>query len=287
MKAIHLLTAVIVSVSIFSCKKNVDVVTSDNVVAKTMLNVSYGSDPLENMDIYLPANRSINTTKVLIMIHGGAWESGDKTDLTDYVDTMKNRLPGYAIFNINYRLSVNSSTVFPAQENDVKAAFDFIMNNAADYIISQKVVLLGVSAGGHLALLQGYKYNSLVKPEAIVSFFGPTDLIDMYNNPASTFVSSSVLAAIIGTTPSQDSLLYANSSPINFVSSASPPTILLHGGLDPLVRPQQAISLQSKLQVSGVINQLVFYPTEGHGWTGASLTDSFDKIQAFLSANVQ
>ncbi|MDP4283543.1 MAG: alpha/beta hydrolase [Bacteroidota bacterium] len=287
MKVIHLLTAVTISVAIFSCKKNVDVVASGNAVAKTMLNVSYGADPLENMDVYLPTNRSVTTTKVLIMIHGGAWESGDKTDLTSYVDTMKNRLPGYAIFNINYRLSVNSINVFPAQENDVKAAFDFIMNKAADYIISQKVVLLGVSAGGHLALLQGYKYDSNVKPEAIVSFFGPTDLIDMYNNPASPIVSSSLLASIIGTTPSQDSLLYANSSPINFVSSSSPPTILLHGGLDLLVRPQQAMSLQSKLQASGVINEFVFYPTEGHGWTDANLTDSFDKIQAFLSANVQ
>jgi len=285
MRLSQLITAAILSVSIFSCKKNINTML-DSRVTKTMQNVSYGSSSLQNMDIYLPAGRSVNVTKILIMIHGGAWEAGDKSNLADYMDTMKNRLPGYAIFNINYRLSANGSNIFPTQENDVKTAFDFIINKSSEYSISQKVVLLGVSAGGHLALLQGYKYDSPVKPEAIVSFFGPTDITDMYNNPASPFIPSSEIAAIVGTTPSQDSTLYANSSPVNFVSPASPPTILLHGGIDIIVRPQQAIALQLELQAAGVINQYVFYPTEGHGWTGANLTDSFDKIEAFLSANV-
>src|SRR5258708_71725 len=264
MKIKHFLTVLSLSILIFSCQKQQDFST-DNNAAKTILNISYGTDPLQDMDAYLPANRSTASTKVLIAIHGGAWESGDKTDFSDYIDTFKNRLPDYAIFNINYRLSVNGTNVFPTQENDVKAAFDYIVNNSGGYNISHKIVLLGVSAGGHLALLQGYKYDSPVKAEAIVSFFGPTDIADMYYNPASILVASSVLAAIVGTTPIQDSLLYANSSPINFVTPFSPPTILLQGGLDPLVRPQQAISLQTKLQASGVINQYVFYPNEGHG----------------------
>src|SRR5439155_13593485 len=106
-----------------------------------------------------------------------------------------------------------------------------------------------------------------VKPKAIVSFVGPTDMRDMYLNPASPLIPP-LIAAVVGKTPSQDSLLYASSSPINFVSSSSPPTILLHGGADPLVKPSQATSLQVKLQAAGVVNQYVFYPTEGHGWVG-------------------
>ena len=286
MKVKHFLTALILSILIFSCQKQKDF-SSDNNAAKTILNISYGADSHQNMDAYLPANRTTGSTKVLIVIHGGAWESGDKSDLSDYIDTFKNRLADYAIFNINYRLSVNGTNVFPAQENDVKVAFDYILNNSASYNISHKIVLLGISAGGHLALLQGYKYDSPARPEAIISFFGPTDIADMYYNPASILVASPVLAAIVGTTPIEDSLLYANSSPINFVTHSSPPTILLHEGLDPIVRPQQAMALQTKLQASGIINQYVFYPNEGHGWTGADLIDSFNKIQAFLSANVK
>ena len=285
MKFLRSITVIIIPALMLSCQKNKGAIDT-NIEAKTILGASYGPEPSQNMDVYLPAGRSVTSAKILLMIHGGAWESGDKADMRAYIDTIKNRLPGYAIFNINYRLSVNSSSVFPTQENDIKKAFDFIINKSAEYNLSQKVVLMGVSAGGHLALLQGYKYVSPVKAAAIVSFFGPTDMTDMYNNPASPLVPASYIAAVVGTTPSEDSLLYATSSPVNFVSSASPPTILLHGGLDPLVRPQQAVSLQLKLRDSGVINQYVFYPAEGHGFTNATVADSFDKIQEFLSSNV-
>lgn len=271
----------------FSCRKTSEPGTgTQSIAAKTMMNVFYGSDPLQNMDVYLPANRSTSSTKVLVMIHGGAWESGDKTELNGYVDTMKKRLPDYAIFNINYRLSINGVNTFPTQENDTKAALQYIINNAGNYIISKKVVLLGASAGGHLALLQGYKYNTPVVPKAIISFFGPTDMTAMYNDPANPLMPL-LLALVIGKIPIQDPTLYANSSPINFVSSSSPPTILLHGGQDPLVKPSQAVTLQAKLQAAGVVNQYVFYPGDGHGWVGPDLSDSFDKIQAFLTANVQ
>jgi acetyl esterase/lipase len=273
-------------VVMFSCKKNSDVaIAADaNVVAKTMLNVSYGASSENKMDVYLPANRSTASTKVFVMIHGGGWNAGDKTDLTGYVDTLRNRFPDYAIFNINYRLATGSN-LFPAQENDVKSAIQFMLSNAADYGISEKFVLMGVSAGAHLALLQGYKYSSQLKPKAIIDFFGPTDLVDMYNHPTNPLIPTGMVF-VVGKTPAQDSLLYANSSPINFVSASSSPTIILHGGMDPLVSVTQATMLKAKLDAAGVVNQYVFYPTEGHGWYGANLSDSFNKIEAFIKANV-
>ncbi len=278
------------SVFFFSCSKNIDQTPAppppDKINPETILNVSYGSSSLQNMDIYLPADRSTSSTRVIVMIHGGSWESGDKTELTEFVDTLKRRLPDYAIVNINYRLSVNGNNVFPTQENDTKAALQFIVDNAAKYLISKKVVLLGVSAGGQLALLQGYKYNSLVVPKAIISFYGPTDLTAMYNDPGDALIPPA-LAEIVGKTPLQDPSIYINSSPVNFVSSSSPPTIFFQGGMDLLVKASQAVSLQSKLQAAGVVNQYVLYPNEGHGWLGLNLFDSFNKIQAFLSANVK
>lgn len=236
--------------------------------------------------IYL-AGRSAVTTKVLVLIHGGAWATGDKTDFASFVDSLRRRLPGYAIFNINYRLSTGTSNSFPAQENDTKAAIEFIYSKRDEYKISDKFVLLGASAGGHLALLQGYKYNSPVKVKAIVSFFGPTDMTDLYNNPASPFIPAATIAQIVGATPASNPALYQQSSPINFVTAQSPPTILLHGGMDPLVSPSQAVSLDTKLQLMGVVHQYVFYPTEAHGWAGDNLVHSFNQVQAFLTINVQ
>jgi len=264
-----------------SCKKDD---SPEQDMSVTMLNVSYGTNSQQKMDVYLPATRSTTTTKVMIMIHGGAWNSGDKVDFNEYVDSLKKREPTYAIFNINYRLA-NVSDLFPAQELDVRAAVDFIYNKRQEYKISDKFVLVGASAGAHLALLQGYKYSTPVKPKAIIDFFGPTDLVDMYNNPPNALVQP-LLVAVTGVTPTANTL-YTQSSPINYITSQSPPTMILHGGTDIVVSPTQSVLLNTKLQSAGVIHQYFFYPTEGHGWVGANLSDSFNKIQAFLAANVQ
>ncbi len=277
---------IFVIVFLFSCQKEKTNNPPATFAEKTELNVAYGTDGSQKMDVYLPAGRTSTTTKVIILIHGGGWSTGDKSDFTVYVDTLKHRLPGYAIFNINYRLAAGASNLFPTQENDVNAAIGFIYNKRNEYAISDKFVLLGNSAGGHLSLLQAYKYMSLVKIKAVVDFYGPTDLVDMYNNPASIFAPPSALAAVVGGTPITNPVMYQQSSSINFVSAQSPPTIILQGGVDVLVSPSQSVTLKNKLVTFGVVNQYVFYPTENHGWIGTNLTDSFDKITAFLNVNV-
>ncbi len=169
MKLFRYLPFVIIISFFISCKK-----TTDNggggtntTAAQTLPNVAYGTDAAQKMDVYLPANRTIASTKVMVMIHGGGWSTGDKIDFASFIDTMKRRLPDYAIFNINYRLSTGTANLFPTQENDVKAALQFIFNKSAEYLISDKYVLIGASAGAHLAMLQGYKYTTPVKPKYV------------------------------------------------------------------------------------------------------------------------
>jgi acetyl esterase/lipase len=273
-------------VLVISCQKETAGGSGSTAVTEqSYMNVSYGNDAQQKMDVYLPAGRSTVTTKLIILIHGGAWSSGDKSDFNAYVDTLKKRQPGYAIFNLNYRLATAAGTFFPTQENDVKAAFDYILSKTGEYKISQKTVLLGASAGGHLALLQGYKYTSPVKVKAIIDFFGPTDMVSLHNSPADPALVP-VLEILLGGTPASNPSMYQQSSPINFVDAQSPPTMILQGGADPLVPVAQSVSLDTKLQTMGVVHQYVFYPTEGHGWIGADLTNSFNAIQAFLAANV-
>jgi acetyl esterase/lipase len=279
-----LILLLFVSVAIISCQKESP--TDTTATAKTELNVAYGADALQKMDVYLPAGRSESSTKVIILIHGGAWSSGDKADFTPFVDTLKNRLPGYAIINLNYRMATGTSNLFPAQEMDVKAAIEFIYSKKTEYKISDKWVLLGNSAGAHLSLLHAYKYSTPVKIKAVVDFYGPTDMVEMYNNPASILVPASAVQAVVGATPTTNLTLYQQSSSITFVTPQSPPTIILHGGVDVVVSPNQSTALRTRLITAGVINQYVFYPTENHGWLGANLSDSFDKITVFLTTNV-
>lgn len=264
-----------------SCQKE----NATSTPAATHLNVAYGTHAKQVMDIYLPSGRSVDATKVMILIHGGAWSSGDKSDFNIHVDTLKKRLPDYAIFNVNYRLATAMADLFPSQENDIKAAYDFVLSKTAEYKVSQQIVLLGASAGGHLALLQGYKNSTTIKPKAIIDFFGPTDIAALHAsspNPSAT----ALLEILMGGSPSTNPSLYFQSSGINYVTAQSPPTLILHGGHDPIVPASQSTELVAKLQVNNVPHEYVFYPTEGHEWFGANLAHSFNAIEAFLEEHV-
>jgi acetyl esterase/lipase len=277
---------IVLLLTIVSCQKEARNDNNNNTEpAQAYYNVAYGSDAQQKMDIYLPAGRSSASTRTMILIHGGAWATGDKADFADYVDTIKKRLPDYAVFNINYRLASVGGNFFPTQENDVKAAFDFIAGKTNEYKISQKIILLGASAGGHLALLQGLKYLTPLKAKAIVDFFGPSDLAALHDHPADPALVP-VLELLLGGNPATNPAMYQQSSPINFVNGQSPPTLILQGGTDPLVPVSQSTTLDAKLQTMGVPHQYIYYPTQGHGWFGDTLTHSFNAIQAFLAANV-
>ncbi|MCW3119058.1 MAG: alpha/beta hydrolase [Chitinophagaceae bacterium] len=270
---------------IASCVKQ-DTVSpgSGTNTAQTTSDVSYGTDAKQKIDIYLPAGRGVENTKTVVLIHGGGWVEGDKSDMTFGVDSLKTRLPGYAIININYRLAFNATTnLFPAQENDVKAAIDFYLGKSAEYKVSKDLIVLGASAGAHLALLHSFKNDPEKHVKAVIDFFGPADLTTLWNGGP---VQQLILVSVTGKSYDQDPAIYEQSSPVNFITAQTPPTIVLQGGTDNLVPPEQATILISKLQEKGVVNQLVFYPSEGHGWTGSNLIDSFEKIQAFVLANV-
>ena len=272
--------------SIFlSCQRSEKITSSETVLpAQSHLNISYGQDSLQRMDIHLPAGRNLDSTKSIVLIHGGGWNGGSKNDFAPYIDTLKKRLPGYALFNLDYRL-VNGGNVFPSQENDIKAAMEFISNNSSRYNINENnLVLLGASAGAHLALLQAYKYNS-PKVKAVIDFFGPVDLVTMYNDPWHQLVPYA-LQMITGGTPETNNSIYHNSSPVNFISSQSAPTLIFHGGNDNVVDISQSRLLKNKLTSAGIKHEMVVYPKERHGWYGHSLTNSFDRIEEFLFKTV-
>lgn len=248
-------------------------------------NVSYGPDSLQRMDVYLPAGRSAQNTKSIVLIHGGGWNGGSKSEFYPYIDSLKKRMPDYAIFNLDYRL-VSNGHLFPAQEEDIRAALQFISNKADGYAIGKdNFVLLGFSAGAHLALLQAYKHQQ-PQVKAVIDFFGPTDLLKMYQDPWHPLVPMA-LQMVTGTTPQNNRRIYEQSSPAYFVSPQAPSTLILHGGQDPVVDVSQSELLAQQLKKAGVPHELIIYPKERHGWYGSTLTQSFNRVEEFLKTNLQ
>jgi acetyl esterase/lipase len=268
-----------------SCKKDDisavgETSKDDSLAAAVYLDVSYGNSAQQKLDVYLPALRD-EKTRLVIIIHGGGWSAGDKKDYNSLVSEFQKRLPGYALANLNYRLVTTDGNYFPTQENDIKTAVEFLKGKSGDYNISQHFIYVGISAGAHLALLQGYKHNNVLQPKGIVSFFGPVDLERLYTNSDVSIPEQ--LKFIMNATLDINPNIFFESSPINYVSATSAPTLMLHGDKDSLVPVEQAYMLQHKLEEYDVFNKLVVYPGLGHdGWTGDELNDSFNQVEAFI-----
>ncbi len=270
-----------------SCKKTSDTGIDPNA-ALELKNVAYGTVAAQMMDVYLPANRTSTTTNTIIFIHGGSWSGGDKADFDTAILYLKTQLTSYAIFNINYRLANGSSILFPQQMQDIDLAISFINSKSVDYRINpNKIALVGASAGSHLALSKGYKSNTDGKIKAVVDLFGPNDLTWMYNNHPIPTITQPILVNLLGSTPTISATTYAQASPINFVTTSAPPTLIFHGTADPVVPIGESDRLKAKLQTTGVSYQYIIYLGEGHGFTNPiNIADMYAKSIQFIKVNM-
>lgn len=169
---------VVLSVFVTSCKKSNE---DQSLEAKTILNVSYRNGSLQQMDVYLPANRNTET-KVVIFVHGGSFIGGDKKDYTAVVAELVRR--NYAVVNINYRLVDGSNLEMRKQSavsvlnqvDDVSLAVDYTLNHAEEWQISKsKIAIVGHSAGATLGLLYSYGAKNTGKVKMVANLAGALD----------------------------------------------------------------------------------------------------------------
>lgn len=246
------------------------------------LNVPYGNNNHQKMDIYLPANRTSNT-KTLILIHGGGWSSGDKSEMNSIKDLIRLDLPDVAVVNINYRLADANNKPYPMQIEDITSVIDYLKANKQKYSISEDFGLIGISAGGHLSLLWSYGFDHYNNIKMVCSIVGPTNLTDPnYLEDTNPYLQN--ILELFGSNPEISFL--EEVSPLHQVTASAPPTILFYGGQDPLVPVTQGTDLENKLQSLNVINDFTLYPTAGHGWTGLELLDTWTKLKTFTKTHL-
>jgi acetyl esterase/lipase len=113
--------------------------------------IAYGADPLQVADLWLPEGRGPHPT--VLMVHGGCWQTGiaDRTIMNWIADDLRRR--GYAVWNIDYRGVDRPGGGYPGTFQDAAAAADALRANAAAHRLDlSRLVAIGHSAGGHLAL---------------------------------------------------------------------------------------------------------------------------------------
>lgn len=259
-----------------------DTMTPDitSLEAKNIINLEYGSESHQKYDIYLPQNRSMDT-KVLILIHGGGWNAGDKSEMDAFKDFIREQLPEIAVINMNYRLADVDNPPYPMQINDIDLVVSELRNRAQEFKISTEIGFIGASAGAHLSLLWSYSHDTKKQVKMVCSIVGPTNLLDeAYIN--STNQELRILLDQFGNDPD----VLEGVSPLYQVTSTSPATILFYGAQDPLIPNSQGIGLRDRLEELNVTHQFTLYPNGGHGWVGLDLLDTSIKLKAFIQENL-
>ena len=256
-----------------SCEKPNNNPSDEDDGVLPMENIAYGSHVRQIMDISLPSSAGADKeVPIILCIHGGSWSGGDKTDFDEMKEVIHNFNCAYV--TINYRL-IPDGAIYSDMMEDIRLAVAYLKNNGKKYHLkTDKLAIVGSSAGGHLALLYAYTVNSPIRVSCLSSQVGPTDFTDPGQIALNGNEMFMLMNMFLGTniTPAditQDGFKFPASwyaaSPIFHVDKNSPPTVLAYGMKDELVSFTNATRLNDTLQTYGVDHHLVLYPNSGHG----------------------
>jgi acetyl esterase/lipase len=225
----------------------------------------------------------------LIYYHGGGWIFGDRTGATllflPYLEM------GWNVINVEYRMA--NVSLAPAAVEDCRCALRWAVRNAKQYNIdTDRIVLTGHSAGGHLSLITGMLPEGTgldnncdgtekLRVAAIINWYGISNVSDLVQGPN----RKNYAVMWMGSQP--DPLTIAKRvSPLTYVRAGLPPVLSIHGDADPVVPYEQSTRLHQALSAAGVPNELVTIKGGGHGqFTDAELEDVYQKISAFLHSH--
>lgn len=224
--------------------------------------LKYGTDTFNYLDLYLPAGRK-PSSKVVMLIHGGAWVMGDKSDFLNRF-AEEYFAQKIIVANINYRL-LSPKTNYTHMLQDIKNVLRFLKSNAQKYKVpSKKYSLLGTSAGGHLALLYAYTADSTSQISSVISFAGPINLNDESFKKVieEGWGIENLYHKLLGEDFARDNKAVVNCSPIYHVKPI--PTLLIHALDDDVVPYAQAQQLNEALQRKNVKHFLFTLPTGKH-----------------------
>jgi acetyl esterase/lipase len=214
------------------------------------------------LDVYRPSSPGRSPT--VLQIHGGSWQRGEPGD--DRTAATVLAAHGFVVFAIDYRRAPRWP--WPAQIEDVRAALAWIRAHASEYDADfSRLALIGRSAGAQLAMVAAYE-PSAPPTAAVVSFYGPVDLVDGYRHPPvpDPIDVRAIERAFLGGTPEEMPDRYQTASPVSYVSRRLPPSLLIYPGRDNIVLPRFGSELAGRLRAAGGTAVLIDIPWAGHAF---------------------
>ena len=234
------------------------------------------------LDAFVPKGDGLRPA--VLVVHGGAWRSGDRKQLRGYANALAER--GFVCFAIDYRLAPKDK--FPAQIEDCRAAVKWIRANAAEYGVDpNKLGAIGYSAGGHLVCLLAttgeapgeQNGNVDTRLQAVVAGGAPTDFRKFEDNGK---WAEYWMGGDLTTQPDR----FRDASATVFVDKNDPPVFFFNGTDDELVSVEWSKSCYEALKSSGVKTEM--YEIKGAGHLRAAMNpEALEKAYSFLQLELQ
>ena len=228
----------------------------------------------------------------VLCIHGGGFRAGSREGNNGLCLKLAQR--GFVAATASYRLAPKYQ--FPAAVHDVKAAVRWLRANADKYQIDpQRIGVTGDSAGGHLAQFLGVtagvaqfegdegNADQSSRVACVVNRYGPSNLLKSYD---ASVDAAEVLPLFLGGDRETARQRHVLASPLNWVTPAAAPTLLLHGTEDKYVAYEQAVWMRDRLQACGVEVELLTLAGAGHGFKGADAEQAEQALFAFFAKHL-
>jgi acetyl esterase/lipase len=250
-----------------------------------------GGDMPLLLDFARPENAS-KPAPCIVVIHGGGWRGGNfKQHVPQILEFAKQ---GYVSATVQYRLVPKGR--FPAQIEDVKCAVRHLRANADKYGLDKtRIGAIGFSAGAHLSMLLGVMdakeglegsgghADQSSKVQAVVSFFGPTDLAQK-DFPANV---NGMIYDFLGGTPEDKPDVFKAASPITYVDKDDAPILIYQGTKDVLVPHSQATLMADAMTNAGLGGRIELLLGANHGWGQPELERTLQGSLAFFAEHLR
>jgi acetyl esterase/lipase len=265
LKTILIIVAIIVllliAIVVIRYGSRIDDSNGDQITGlSSYTDISYGTEPSQKFDIYVPKNANVKVP-LIIFVHGGAWIAGDKSDVSAIAKLLANQ--GFVVINMNYRLL--PTFTYPAPLEDMQMVLQWAKQNSEQYKIdTTHIGMSGHSAGGHLvalyALTQEKDYiingSRLPKVYAVAPMAGGYTLEGI----EITWKRENTIIAWLKTADPQSLGL-----PVYQVDSSDIVTFLVvYGDQDTNSPPSQSTIFYDALSAEGVPAELKMYSGRNH-----------------------
>ncbi|WP_426059262.1 alpha/beta hydrolase fold domain-containing protein [Hymenobacter sp. B1770] len=230
-----------------------------------------GSSPAWVLDLAMPADGGRQLRPALVIVHGGGWSGGSKSDAVYQKMMMDYALKGYVTINVNYRLT--GEAPFPACIEDVKTAVRWLRAHAAKYQVDPaRIGSYGHSAGAHLALMLAM----VPKSAGLEGDGGWND----YSSQLNVVVAGAPPTELGRDVPMAKTVWW----PIGYIAANHPPMLLIQGADDPVVRAARTDDFVQKMRQAGAPIEYLRIDGVGHGVAYADKLDTTDPaIENFLA----